>query len=754
MANRRDSRPVDRSKIDGALGSLVTDVRQFVYETVREKDPGVLDRVHPASRGNLKKIEDITECRDPTALLAVLLAMLERESEPVVEVPGVSFGLVDRVRNIRNDLFHYDRELTSEDLRAIENLRGLLKSAAAERRKSASARRPQARPRTERRERVSKGPSVVRDSRPEPRPGRRRRGWRWVGVAFGAAVLLFAILMVVGALTYVEEPAPVRVSAAAIPSPTSEDYYLRGQAHLDAGRLEPAIAQFREALHRDAGHRAALAGLASAHLQRGIDWARRSDHALAVDDYNAAVTLEPDNATAYLARGMSYRELGNYQQAAADFASAGDPREYTVTLQRWASDLTQEGRYEDAIAVYGRLWAVDGARAAASAGLVDVHLRRGRAHQANGDIDAAIADYGAVLELEPEHGNAHLSMAEARFLRGSALYEQGESEGAIADLTAALEHDPTSAAAWRQRGIVHYDRRELEPAHHDIAAAVRLDPANATGHAVLAKVLLELGNHHGALSAWGEALRLDPQNAEASDGMADSHAGRGNTLLEAGDREGAGAAFEQSLALAPGHPGARSGLARVRLAEGDAHMKAAMELYDQTDTKDGPGTREIRERVFVISAMAVEDYDQAVELDPDHADAWRKRGLAKYYHAGPIVPNIDGSYWRALRARDHARYQQAIADLDRAVAIDVGDARAYLWRGQARLGTGQDADGRAIEGNYRLAIEDFTKAIELERLSAEAYFYRAFAYRRLNLHTESMHDVAVVRQLGGWPSGG
>ena len=92
----------------------------------------------------------------------------------------------------------------------------------------------------------------------------------------------------------------------------------------------------------------------------------------------------------------------------------------------------------------------------------------------------------------------------------------------------------------------------------------------------------------------------------------------------------------------------------------------------------------------------IADLDRAIELDPGLAKAWANRGLA----------------WIDKRGWD-----RAIADLDRAIALDPRLASAWGARGSARLEKG-DRDG---------AIADISRAIELEPGRAVAWSNRGVA---------------------------
>lgn len=80
---------------------------------------------------------------------------------------------------------------------------------------------------------------------------------------------------------------------------------------------------------------------------------------------------------------------------------------------------------------------------------------------------------------------------------------------------------------------------------------------------------------------------------------------------------------------------------------------------------------------------ATSDYDQAIELNPNHADAYNNRGLT-YYHTG-----------------NHA---QAIAEFETAIQLDPAHASAYYNRGLVN----------ESEKDYNQARIDYRKALGID----------------------------------------
>lgn len=80
--------------------------------------------------------------------------------------------------------------------------------------------------------------------------------------------------------------------------------------------------------------------------------------------------------------------------------------------------------------------------------------------------------------------------------------------------------------------------------------------------------------------------------------------------------------------------------------------------------------------------MAIQDYDKAIELDPNDAVAFRNRGYSK----------------QSLH-----QHQEAIKDYDKAIELDPNDAVAFRNRGYCKQIVGRDEE----------AIQDYDKAIAM-----------------------------------------
>jgi len=140
---------------------------------------------------------------------------------------------------------------------------------------------------------------------------------------------------------------------------------------------------------------------------------------------------------------------------------------------------------------------------------------------------------------------------------------------------------------------------------------------------------------------------------------------------------------------------------------------------------------------------AIEDFNRAVEINPQYAAAYTGRGLA-YYNTGNqarAIEDFDKAiainplYAAAFNGRGLVYYStrnfsRAIEDFDRAIRIDSQSAMAYNNRGNARDDLGDHAG----------AIEDFSTAVAINPRDANAHFNRGITYNAMGKYTEAIED--------------
>ncbi len=114
---------------------------------------------------------------------------------------------------------------------------------------------------------------------------------------------------------------------------------------------------------------------------------------------------------------------------------------------------------------------------------------------------------------------------------------------------------------------------------------------------------------------------------------------------------------------------------------------------------------------------AVNDFTQAINTDPNFADA--------YYNRGLVLGRLE-------------KHEQAISDFTQALTLNPKNINAFADRGVAYGSLGQHA----------LAISDFTQAITLNPNFASAYYNRAVGYFVEKKCEEARKDVRQAQDLG------
>lgn len=128
-------------------------------------------------------------------------------------------------------------------------------------------------------------------------------------------------------------------------------------------------------------------------------------------------------------------------------------------------------------------------------------------------------------------GGANPSSAVACYLRGDALARSGDLKEAEKWFTRALELKPKFGLAWVGRGAVRAmssrDEKDSDRAYMDFFEATDAQPELAEAHAALGCVEIVARNAQGALDAFNEALRCNPDFALAYNGRGCAYYGKG-----------------------------------------------------------------------------------------------------------------------------------------------------------------------------------------------------------------------------------
>ncbi len=141
-------------------------------------------------------------------------------------------------------------------------------------------------------------------------------------------------------------------------------------------------------------------------------------------------------------------------------------------------------------------------------------LERGRALQAQGDLEGARGSYSAALEIDPEYVEAHVNLV-------SVLGELGDHEQATSHYQRAVALDPSIPEAHYNFGVSLHFSGEFAAAADAFRKALAVNDRYADAHGNLASSLEELGRGAEAERHYRLAVENDPAHP-----MANFHLGR------------------------------------------------------------------------------------------------------------------------------------------------------------------------------------------------------------------------------------
>lgn len=235
----------------------------------------------------------------------------------------------------------------------------------------------------------------------------------------------------------------------------AESLYLRGRAYVMLERYQEAQVDFISCSLKDETH-------AGAHFYRAYLLFLQEKFADAIDYYGLSIKYNPENAQAFLQRGICYEELDQTERALDDYCCS-------IEL----AETEPDGWF-----VRGQLLA-----------------RMGR-------FEEAESDYTRTIELDPCH-------SEAFYARGLVLQEMDCYGKAMDDYTTAIKLDPANGEAFYCRAVLlRYDERHAE-AVLDLDAAIALDSQHTEAFIERARAKTALGDHDGALEDFNAALSVE-----------------------------------------------------------------------------------------------------------------------------------------------------------------------------------------------------------------------------------------------------
>jgi tetratricopeptide (TPR) repeat protein len=201
--------------------------------------------------------------------------------------------------------------------------------------------------------------------------------------------------------------------------------------------------------------------------------------------------------------------------------------------------LLEQGRHPDAEKELKKALAADPENDEALAMLGRLHLDKGQDREALKLIDEA-------LSLSPDEDYYH-------YLKGFALYKLGDYRKATEWTSQALALDNRQPGYYALFALILMEERKFTDALDLAEEGLAIDPENITCLNVRTQALIKLGRTTEAIETIQATLAADPENDY-------SHTNAGFSFLEKGKHQQSASHFREALRLNPANMNARDGL--------------------------------------------------------------------------------------------------------------------------------------------------------------------------------------------------
>jgi len=295
-----------------------------------------------------------------------------------------------------------------------------------------------------------------------------------------------------------------------------------GKAYYELGDLDNAERCFKEAVAKPPRQNQSRNYIADAHRNLGLVYQRREDRPAAIEQFNAAIAENANDAEAWALLGQTQREAGALPEAEQAYAKHTELNPQAVAGWVALGDIRLElKRHQEAAEAYKQATNLDPANGNAVLGLGTAwyNLRRDT-HEPPSEAEPYLRK---ATELLPQSFSAWYNL-------GLTLKELGRPQEALTAFQTASGLEPDNASAYNQLGYAHYllgrdDPRQLEQAEAAFRRAMGIDSTFYEAWVNEAKTLEKLQRADDTQTTWQQIIERFPDRATA-------HLGYGNFLFD------------------------------------------------------------------------------------------------------------------------------------------------------------------------------------------------------------------------------
>ena len=205
--------------------------------------------------------------------------------------------------------------------------------------------------------------------------------------------------------------------------------------------------------------------LVIAFTNRGNYYRDKGEDDRAIQDYDQAIKLNPNNSDSFLGRGNVYFHKKEYDRAIQEYDQAIKLNSNSVfAFNARGQAYAGKGDYDQALQDYDQAIKLDPGYSAA-------FNNRGNAYSNLGKYDLALKDFDQLLKLVPDSAFGFNN-------RGNAYLRMGQYQRSIPEFNQAIKLKPNYLNAFRGRAAAYFYLGQFDEAEPDFATALKSTPTD------------------------------------------------------------------------------------------------------------------------------------------------------------------------------------------------------------------------------------------------------------------------------------
>lgn len=468
--------------------------------------------------------------------------------------------------------------------------------------------------------------------------------------------------------------------------------------------------------------------IVDAYQVRGVARQNAGKFAEAITDYDAALSLRPDDKHFIFNKALCQLQLKQYEASDSSFRYLLKRDKKNERIYLGLSQISIEtGDTTKALEYIDKSLAISKNSATAYAVRAQI-----MAH--NGDFQAAVADMDSLIKLDPKNVNSYINRAYFR-------YKTDDYFGCLSDYDYAITLDPDNNAAIYNRAQLNAEVGEYAKAIADFSTVLKRDSQNFLALYNRLQLYLMTEQYRKALGDYDRILQQYP-NFESG------YMQRAAIKQKLGDLKGAQRDNERAIAIFKEKGIRVASFNPADLEAKKAEKKIAQEIEDAKKGIEQPESEE--DIIKKFNQLLTVDSDN--DLKPEYDN--RTRGhiqnqnveiepmpmfLLSYYN---VVNKLHGKthYMKEMTEVNDSRLlgRMLVLSADE-LLLDSATINAHFenidyYNGMLAASKPRSVDylGRAMDylmvKDYESAIADADRAIALSPKFALAYFLRAGAH--------------------------